>query len=78
MKKIYKYLTLVLLLIWINSCAINKYRLDVSYIYEDHGDIKVDKCKDVYTQVYAVTIYNDTLPIRRIYNSDCFEREYLK
>jgi len=78
MKKIYKYLTLVLLLIWINSCAINKYRLDVSYIYEDHGDIKVDSCKNVYTQVYAVTIYNDTLPIRRIYSTDCFEREYLK
>jgi len=78
MKKIYKYLTLVLLLIMINSCAINKYRLDVSYIYEDHGNIKVDDCKDVYTQVYAVTIYNDTLPIRRIYSTDCFEREYLK
>ena len=78
MKNTFKYLTLVLLLIWINSCAINKYRLDVSYIYEDHGNIKVDKCKDVYTQVYAVTIYNDTLPIRRIYSTDCFERENLK
>lgn len=78
MKNIIVLYASALLILYINSCAINKYRLDVSYIYEDHGNIKVDKCKDVYTQVYAVTIYNDTLPIRRIYNSDCFEREYLK
>jgi hypothetical protein len=77
-KIIFKYLTLVLLLIWINSCAINKYRLDVSYIYKEFGDMHEDDCKDVYTQVYAVTIYNDTLPIRRIYSTDCFEREYLR
>ena len=78
MKKTFKYLKLVLLLIWMNSCAINKYRLDVKYIYVEHGDMQEDDCCDVYTQVYAVTIYNDTLPIRRIYSSDCFERQYLK
>ncbi len=75
MKKIYKYITLVLLLICINSCVINKYRLDKSYIYKEFGDSHIDDCKDVYTQVYAVTIYNDTLPIRRIYSTDCFEKE---
>ena len=78
MKNLIKLILIALLLVCINSCAVNKYRLDVSYIYIDHGDIKVDDCKDVYTQVYAVTIYNDTLPIRRIYNTDCFDRQYLK
>lgn len=71
-------LLLMLMLFSINSCAVNKYRLDVSYIYVDHGNMATDDCKDVYTQVYAVTIYNDTLPIRKIYSTDCFERQYLK
>jgi len=72
------WLLLVVTLILFQSCAVNKHRLDVSYIYEDHGNPKVDDCKDVYTQVYAVTIYGDTLPIRRIYSTDCFERQHKK
>ena len=75
MKHILLLVITALLIIFTNSCTINKHRLDVSYIYEKHGVWNVDKCKDLYTQVYAVTIYNDTLPIRRIYSTDCFEKE---
>lgn len=37
------------------------------------GDPRFDECKDVYTQMYSITVSGDTLPYQRIYNLDCFE-----
>ena len=37
------------------------------------GDPRWDDCKDVYTQMYSITVSGDTLPYQRIYYVDCFE-----
>ncbi len=37
------------------------------------GDPRWDDCKDIYTQMYSITVSGDTLPYQRIYSVDCFE-----
>lgn len=58
----------------VTSCKVNPYYgFETGYLYEEHGDPRFDECKDIYTQMYAINVYGDTLPIRKIYSIDCYE-----
>jgi len=71
MKNLFLFLIAVTLL---SSCKTIVTPLTTVKVFGiDVGDPRWDDCKDIYTQMYSITVSGDTLPTKRIYNLDCYE-----